>query len=346
MPSRFFSDCLENLLYRMNQSLLTRSNPKLLLILSRALAAARPAILSFLITQGDRLGGDKKIPVSFCNVLFVGNLCSAIAVCLFFDFRTIIYDLKRLENKILFGLLANGCLAALLSSLIFLGLKETSVANAVLIGRLGPVLYAVVGSIFLGKRLAKLEIAGFALIVLGIGAITLVQNNFQLNKGDLLILLSTLAYTSTALIGRIALSEKCSLAVVVFSRNFISAIFFFIIAMFLFGFHHFMDIFSGQLWIVMSVYGLVVVVLAQLMWYSALRRLDSKTVGSLTSLSPIFSIFYAYVLNGESPSQVQIAALLVILIGLFVSNLGKKKSRQNENELEKMPEMESTASGS
>ena len=63
--------------------ILTRGNPKLLLILSRALAAARPAILSFLITQGDRLGGDKKIPVSFCNVLFVGNLCSAIAVCFF-----------------------------------------------------------------------------------------------------------------------------------------------------------------------------------------------------------------------------------------------------------------------
>ncbi|MEO1673325.1 MAG: DMT family transporter, partial [Cyanobacteria bacterium J06631_2] len=132
----------------------------------------------------------------------------------------------------------------------------------------------------------------------------------------------------------------------VFTRNFISSVFFFIIAMFLFGFSHFMDIFSGQLWFVMSVYGLVVVVLAQLMWYSALKRLDSKTVGSLTSLSPIFSIFYAFVLNGEFPTQVQLSALAVIFVGLLISNLGKKRSRQPECELAKMPAMESTASGS
>ena len=326
--------------------ILTRGNPKLLLILSRALAAARPAILSFLITQGDRLGGDKKIPVSFCNVLFVGNLCSAIAVCLFFDFRTIIYDLKKLESKILFGLLINGCLAAVLSSLIFLGLRETSVTNAVLIGRFGPVLYAIIGSLILGNRLSKVELFGFSLIVIGIGVITLKTNNFQLNRGDILILLSTLVYTATALIGRIALSGKCSLAVVVFSRNFVSSVFFFIVAVLLFGWHHFMDIFSGQLWIVMSIYGLIIIVLSQLMWYSALKRLNSKTVGSLTSLSPIFSIFFAYILNGESPSQVQLTALVVIIIGLLIASFAKKKPKQPESELAKMSEMESTASGS
>ncbi|MEM6611501.1 MAG: DMT family transporter [Cyanobacteria bacterium P01_C01_bin.72] len=330
----------------MLNSLLTRSNPQVTLILSRALAAARPAILAFLITQGDRLGGESKVPVSFCNVLFVGNLCSAIAVCLFFDFRTIVRDLQSLENKILWGLFVNGCLAAVLSSLIFLGLKETSVTNAVLIGRFGPVLYAVIGSFILGNKLGKLELFGFALIVVGIGVITLKESNFQLNQGDALILLSTLAYTCTALIGRIALSGKCSLEVVVFTRNFISSVFFFIIAMSLFGFSHFMDIFSGQLWIVMSVYGLFVVVLAQLMWYSALKRLDSKTVGSLTALSPIFSIFYAFVLNGELPTQVQLSALAVIFVGLLISNLGKKRSPKSESELAKMPTMESTASGS
>ena len=264
---------------------------------------------------------------------------------MFFDFKTIIYDLKKLESKILFGLLINGCLAAILSSLIFLGLRETSVTNAVLIGRFGPVLYAIIGSLILGNKLSKVELFGFSLIVIGIGAITLKTNNFQLNRGDILILLSTLVYTATALIGRIALSG-CSLAVVVFSRNFVSSVFFFIVAVLMFGWHHFMDVFSGRLWIVMSIYGLIIIVLSQLMWYSALKRLDSKTVGSLTSLSPIFSIFFAYILNGESPSQVQLAALVVILIGLLISSLGKKKPKQPESELAKMSEMESTASGS
>lgn len=330
----------------MNDRFLTRSNPKLLLVLSRLLAAARPAILAFLITQGSRLSGGDKIPISFCNVLFVGNLCSAIAVCLFFDFKTIIRDLKKLEKKILLALFLNGCLASLLSALIFLGLQYTSVTNAVLLGRFGPVLYALVGSLVLGKKVTKFEMAGFSLIIIGIAVITLKQNNFQLNQGDVLILLSTLVYTSTALIGRTVLAKKCSLPVVVFTRNFVSAIVFFIIAIALFGFAHFADIFSGSLWIVMSVYGLIVVVFAQLLWYSALKRLDSKTIGAVGSLSPIFGISYAYLLNGESPSSVQLGALVIILIGLLISNISKKKPKQKESELEKMSEIESCASSS
>ena len=330
----------------MNDHFLTRSNPKLLLVLSRLLAAARPAILAFLITQGSRLSGGNNIPISFCNVLFVGNLCSAIAVCLFFDFKAIIRDLKTLEKKILLVLLINGCLAALLSALIFLGLEYTSVTNAVLLGRFGPVLYAIVGSLILGNKVTKFEIAGFSLIVVGIIAITLKQSNFQINQGDILILLSTLIYTCTALIGSTVLGKKCSLSVVVFTRNFVSAIFFFSIAVLLFGFVHFADTFSGSLWIVMSIYGLVVVVIAQLLWYSALKRLDSKTVGTIGSLSPIFGIAYAFLLNRESPSSVQLGALVVIIIGLLISNIGKKKPKQKEREVDKMSEMESCASSS
>ncbi|MEM8719798.1 MAG: DMT family transporter [Cyanobacteria bacterium P01_G01_bin.39] len=324
---------------------LSQGNPKLLLVLSRLLAAARPAILAFLIAQGSRLGGENEIPISFCNVLFVGNLCSAIAVCLGFNFNHIIRDLKTLETKILLGLLLNGCLASLLSSLIFLGLKYTSVTNSVLLGRLGPVLYAVVGTVLLGKKLSKFELAGFSLIVVGITTITLKDSNFQLNLGDILILTSTLVYTCTALLGKVALADKCSLAVIVFTRNFISAIAFFIIAVLLFGFNHFGDAFSGGLWVVMSVYGLVVVALAQLLWYSALNRLNSKTVGAITSLSPIFGIIFAYLLNGESPSRVQFSALIVILLGLFISNIGQKKASDDDNNLKKMSDMESCASG-
>lgn len=330
----------------MNDRFLNRSNPRLLLVLSRLLAAARPAILAFLMAQGTRLSGKDKIPISFCNVLFVGNLCSAIAVCLFFDFKTIVHDLKQSESKILVGLFINGSLAALLSALIFIGLQYTSVTNAVLLGRFGPVLYAIVGSLILGNKITKFETAGFSLIVVGIAAITLKQNNYQLNRGDILILLSTLVYTCTALIGRTVLAKKCSLSVIVFTRNFVSAIVFFIIAIALFGFSHFADIFSGSLWIVMSIYGLIVVVLAQLLWYSALQRLDSKTVGALGALSPIFGISYAYLLNGESPSTVQISALIVIIIGLLISSIGKNKPKQKESTIEKMSDMESCASSS
>ena len=318
-------------------------NPKLLFVSSRAIAALRPAVIAFLVSQGAQLSGGAETPISFCNVLFVGNFCAAIAVGLWFNFKTIIDDFKTLDKKVIFGLFLNGCLAALLSALIFLGLEYTSVTNAVLLSRFGPVLFALSGAFLLGKKITKPEFLGFTLILVGIGAITLRESMYQLNRGDLFILASAVIYAITALIGKLMLSEKCSLAVVVFTRNFISSIIFFIIANMLFGFTHFGDVFSGQLWIVMSIYAFIIIVLAQLLWYAALGKLDSKTVGSLASLSPVFGVTYAYILNGERPSEVQISAFIVIMIGLIISSLGKSKPKQKERDLDKIPQPECSA---
>ncbi len=315
-------------------------NPKLLFVSSRAIAALRPAVIAFLVSQGAQLSGGAETPISFCNVLFVGNFCAAIAVGLWFNFKTIIDDFKTLDKKVIFGLFLNGCLAALLSALIFLGLEYTSVTNAVLLSRFGPVLFALSGAFLLGKKITKPEFLGFTLILVGIGAITLRESMYQLNRGDIFILASAVIYAITALIGKLMLSEKCSLAVVVFTRNFISSIIFFIIANMLFGFTHFGDVFSGQLWIVMSIYAFIIIVLAQLLWYASLGKLDSKTVGSLASLSPIFGVTYAYFLNGERPSEVQISAFIVIMIGLFISSLGKAKPKNKERDLDKIPQPE------
>ena len=318
-------------------------NPKFLFISSRAIAALRPAVIAFLVSQGMQLSGGTETPISFCNVLFVGNFCAAIAVALWFNFPTIITEFKVLDKKVVLGLFINGCLAALLSSLIFLGLSYTSVTNAVLLSRFGPVLFALLGAILLGKKISKLEFAGFTLILVGIGAITLKESMYQLNKGDILILASAVVYAITALIGKLMLSEQCSLGVVVFTRNFISSVIFFIIASVLFGFKHFSDVFSGQLWIVMSIYALIIIVIAQLLWYASLGKLDSKTVGALASLSPIFGVAYAYFLNGERPSQVQLNAFVVIMIGLFIASLGKSKPKAKEADLDKMPQPECSA---
>ena len=318
-------------------------NPKFLFLSSRAIAALRPAVIAFLVSQGMRLSGGAETPISFCNVLFVGNFCAAIAVAFWFNFKTIIDDFKVLEIKVILGLFINGCLAALLSALIFLGLSYTSVTNAVLLSRFGPVLFALLGAFLLGKKITKLEFFGFTLILVGIGAITLRESMYQLNRGDVLILASAVVYAITALIGKLMLSEQCSLAVVVFTRNFISAIVFFIIAIMLFGFNHFGDVFSGQLWIIMSIYALIIIVIAQLLWYASLGKLDSKTAGALASLSPVFGVLYAYLLNGERPSIVQVNAFIVIMIGLVISSLGKTKPKRKEPDLDKMPQPECSA---
>jgi len=307
-----------------SNTLLSRANPRLILVISRALAALRPSLIAFLVANAQALSGGMKTPISFCNVLFVGNLCAAITVIVFFGLSSIVRDLRQLPRRILLGLFINGCLAALLSSLIFLGLQYTTVTNAVLLGRLGPIIYALVGAIIWGKSILKSEWLGFSLIFLGILAIVLFGSNFQINRGDLLILVSTLVYATTSTIGKLMLSKDTPLGTVVFTRNFVSAVIFFAIANILFGPHHFNDAFAGQLWLVMAIYALIIIVLAQLLWYAALGRLDSRVVGKWTSLSPIFGVIYAFVLNGERPAIIQVMAFAVIMLGIWITTLKKQ----------------------
>ncbi|WP_424102308.1 DMT family transporter [Moorena producens] len=305
-------------------------NPKLLLVVSRALAALRPSVIAFLIANASMLSGGKETPISFCNVLFVGNLCASLAVVAFFGAIPILNELRKLNVKLLLGLFINGCLAALLSALIFLGLQHTTVTNAVLLGRFGPVLYALAGAIFFGKRILKWEWIGFSLIGVGIVAIVFTSSNYQINQGDLLILGSTFLYAVTSIIGKLTLSKHNSLSVIVFSRNFISAVIFFAIASYLFGPSHFGDVFSGQLWMVMSIYALIIIVITQFLWYAALEKLDSKTVGKWTVLSPVFGIVYALVLNGERPSLMQVIAFIVIMIGVSITNFSKQQPQPTQ----------------
>lgn len=310
-----------------------RPNPmrsQLMLVASRALSASRPALISLLITSGASLSGGAAHPISFCNVLFIGNFCAALLVGFWFGFGTIWADFVALKPGVKIGLVLNGVLATLLSALIFLGLQETTVTNAVLLGRLGPVLFALAGAMILGKRIRRLEWVGFSLIAVGVVAIALRTSNFQPNRGDVLILLSTLVFAASALINQLMVANAPTLHVVVFSRNILSSIIFFFIALRLFGPHHFADAFSGQLWVIMAVYSLIVIVFAQFLWYASVNYLDSRIVGRLTVLSPIFGVTYAFLINGERPSPIQTTTLVVIIIGVLIASVGRPKGDDPE----------------
>ncbi|MFG6097860.1 DMT family transporter [Leptolyngbyaceae cyanobacterium CCMR0082] len=320
------------------------ANPKIMLVASRALAASRPSLIAFLVAQAAVLSGGIADAISFCNVLFVGNFCASLVVGFWFGFGNILNDFKALKPMVMAGLILNGCLATLLSGLIFTGLQYTTVTNAVLLGRLGPVLFALVGAMLLGKKIRNLEWLGFSLIVVGVITIALKTSNFQVNQGDLYILLSTVVFAATSLVNRLMIAKTATLPVVVFSRNFISSILFFFIAIRLFGPDHFGDAFSGQLWILMAIYSLIVIVFAQFLWYASVNNLDSRTIGRLTVLSPIFGVTYAFLLNGERPSSIQVVTLAIVIVGVLIASLGGQSKKPKTTMDMVMEEPENAAS--
>lgn len=295
--------------------------PQPLVIISRGLQALATPIVVLLITTAATLGEEVKDAISFCNVLFIGNLCASVVVLAYFGSKTISQGLKRLRLPVFFEVLGFASLAALLSTLIFNALQTTTVTNAVLVARLGPVLYIIGTAVLLGQLISKWEWVGLGFIALGSLFTILTKTGSFLETGDLLLLASTGIYAITTLLSKRLLPE-IGLPALMFMRNLFSALVFFIIANVLFGPAHFGHAFHGPLWIIMGVYGLIIIVAAQLAWYHAIENLPPANIAKWAFLTPILGVSYAYFLNGERPSIGQIVALGIITIGLVVANIG------------------------
>jgi drug/metabolite transporter (DMT)-like permease len=193
----------------------------------------------------------------------------------------------------------------------------------VLLARLGPVLYVVGGALLLGFAITRSEWLGFGLIGAGVVATAFVGSGLNVALGDLLILASAAVYAVVTMMGK-RLAPKTGLGSLLFVRNALSAVVFFVIANLLFGPEHFAHAFFGPLWGIMVVYALVVIVAAQLLWYRAIGELTPASVARWTVLTPAFAVGFAYLVNGEQPSTVQLVALGFITVGIVVSSLGKR----------------------
>lgn len=305
----------------MSQTPLDRVPPKALLVISRALQSLATPIVALLVATAGSLGEGAEDAISYCNVLFVGNLCAASVVTATFGPRRLKAGFQGLDRKKRTTVLVFGALSALLSALIYSALETTMVTNAVLLSRLGPVIYVIISAVALGQSIGRSERFGFGLIIVGVLATVFTGSGFALEPGDYLILASTVVYAIVTLLGKRLLPDM-GLGSLIFSRNFFSAIVFFIIASVLYGFDHFADAFSGPLWAIMMVYAALVVVTGQLTWYKAISELSAATVARWTALVPILAVGYAFAINGERPSMTQLVALGFVTLGILVSNLG------------------------
>ncbi len=311
-------------------ALLDRIDARILVVVSRAIMALSAPVVAFLVIEGPSLAGTTVDPISFCNILFIGNLCAAFVVAVQFGFRAILRDLIALSNRVRILLVLMGMSAAALSAMIFLALTTTTVANAILLGRVGPVLFAFAGALFLHAPIKRAEWFGFAFIALGVVATVLTSGGFKLVEGDVLILGSAFFYALTLVLGK-RIGKACSLRAMVFARNVVSATIFFIIAILLFGLHHFEDATSGQLWVIMAIYALIIVVTSQFTWYAAIRRLKPAAVAKWTLLTPVLSIVFAYFINGQIPTQYQFIGLGLVSIGVLITSWRGPQDRRPKN---------------
>ncbi len=294
--------------------------PLVLLLSATMLFALGPPVLKLLTERGAQLEL-ANTPVSFCNVLFVGNLCAGLVTLMFAKPKRVSSELIALPRRMKGLMLLAAVLSTIYPALLFTALEATTVTNVVLLSRFNGIVYVLLGLLFFRDIVRLPEVLGYGIIGLAVGVLVVMNNaGSDIQRGDVLVLLATVFFALTEVVSRKIL-PRVSIQTYVFFRNFVSSILFFVFALIVFGPMHFMDAFTGDLWILMVIYSVFAIVAAQILWLRAIKTVSTKVVANSQMLNPVFSIFFAFVLLGEVPMSMQWVIMVVIAVGMLLPRL-------------------------
>ena len=316
--------------------LLNKISGRVFLLVAIVIFAASSPIASKLAAVGMQNPIDGRNPISFCNILLVGNCCALIVLVLVYGREWRAGSLARLSAiewiVLIFVAILSGAIAP---SLTFLALEQTNANNVVLISRIQPPLTFAFLSLVSGEKrnwwifMGELvSIAGIVIILIlqSVPEKSLVMMGFALGKGDLLALGGAIAL-AVANVTRKARLDRIPLGVFTIFRLAVGTIIFWILTVRLYSLSHFTDVFAPAVWQWVSIYGFLVVAGGQIVWFRGLKMSNFASVSYAGYLIPIAGILAAYFVLGEEPTLPQYIGGSVIILGAVFNQTGIAKER-------------------
>lgn len=287
---------------------------------------------------------DGRNPISFCNVLFVGNICALLALIAIYGREWNSSSLGRLSALDWLSMVLVAALSgALAPAMFFFALEQTAVNNVVLIGRIEPPISLALSVLILKARVNNQIIIGAVLAFVGVMLTILLQPvdsnssamaGFSVGRGELMTAIGAIALALSDLITKIKLNN-IPLGIFTIFRTAVGTLIFFSLTIKFYGVGHFMDVFAPLLWQWMLIYGAIIVVGGQLAWFKGLKTTEAADVSLASSISPIAGILFALLILGEVPTLAHYIGGSVIILGIILNQIGALRQSDRDKPLEK-----------
>ena len=303
----------------------------LLLLLAVLIFGASNAVIRKLTELGSQQLIDGRNPISFCNVLFVGNFCALIVLMHIYYREWSLAGLWRLSTEQKLAMVTVATLGtAIAPALIFIALGQTPVNTVVLISRIEPPLILALSVILLNERVNGWVVAGAPMSFVGVLLTIALQPHgpndpmMGIGTGEFYTALAAIALAVSTIISKISL-KRIPLGIFSVFRMMLGTVVFFVIAAALFTPRHFSEIGAPFLWRWIVLYSVVIIVAGQLLWFNGLRRSTAREVSLASTLNPVAGFMAAFLILGEQPTQAQIIGGGVILLGMLLNHLGLRQ---------------------
>lgn len=312
------------------------SSGKVYLLSAIAIFGAANAVTRKLTELGEQNLVDGRNPISFCNVLFVGNLCALLFLSLIYYRQWRIPIIKQITAKNWLIMAVVAILGAVVvPTLVFTALDLTNVNNVILLGQIDTPLVLALSVWLLSERINRWVVAGAVVSFIGVALTVILQPppsdavsmamGIEIGRGELYVLIAAVFKAVANLISKMSL-QQIPLGIFSGFRMLVGTIVFFVATIVLYGAEHFMDVTAPFLWQWMLLYSAVIVVGGQLLWFSGLKRSNASEVSFATAFNPLAGILAAYLLLEEVPTVAQYIGGAVILCGIALNQIGVRRS--------------------
>ena len=295
---------------------------------------------------------DGRNPISFCNVLFVGNLCALALLVPIYWQQLHPNMLRQISRKQWLSMAVVAVLgAAAVPTLVFTALALTEVNNVVLVGQLDTPIVLALSVLLLGERVNKWVVAGAAIAFVGVGLTVFLQPadsnsismgmGLSIGRGELLTLIAAVLKAVANVFSKTSLQD-IPLGIFSVFRMVVGTIAFFAATLVLYGTEHFADVRTPFLWQWMLGYAAIIVVMGQLLWFSGLKRSSASEISLAAAFNPLVGILAAFFILGEAPTGAQYIGGAAIFAGITLNQIGigqlAREGEQLAKEGEKLEE--------
>ncbi len=247
-------------------------------------------------------------------------------------FFTAILFIFRLNEKIQAKHLGLFALAAMFEPFLYFifegyGLKNTSPVIGSAIIAMIPLVTPIAARIFLKERLTPMNIVGF--IVSFVGVIVLLLNKdleFTASPKGILFLSGAVLVAVGYSIALIRLTRLYKPMTITWMQNIIGMLYFIplVIVMERFEPSQFANV--GNYIVPLVCLGVFCSAIAYALWAFAFSRLGASRANVYSNLIPVFTAIFSYLLAIEDMTVFKIIGILVVVVGLVLSQLKTKKA--------------------
>lgn len=228
---------------------------------------------------------------------------------------------KVLKEHLLLMLVFSFLSVAFFNTSLYVGLRDTTATNALLINSSTPIFIIIFSFFILKAKVSNLQILGIIFSVLGVVYLA-INGDFKklfdlnFNKGDTWVIASSISWALYS----VMLKFKPKDFVGFFPTNVLLGVIMLFVAFYTQGYE-----LSGILKLSLKAHLVIayIVVFASIvsfyLWHEAIKEIGAGKAGQFAHLMPVFGIMLAYVFLGESLHFYQILGFVLVAFGLFLS---------------------------